>query len=119
VGSFLNLAATARWLAQQAPEHIILICAGTAEFTALEDVLAAGALCDALPGWSRSDAAELAWRAYQDARTDLAAAVNRSRNGSRLLANPELRPDVAVCLERDRLDLVAGLDAAGVVRHMV
>jgi 2-phosphosulfolactate phosphatase len=116
VGSFLNLAATAQWLTQAAPERVVLVCAGTAEFTALEDVLAAGALCDCLGSWPRSDAAEIAWRTYRDARGDLVAAVGRSRNGRRLLANPELRDDVAFCLQRDTHPLVATLDADGVVR---
>jgi 2-phosphosulfolactate phosphatase len=118
VGSFLNLAATAQWLAQAAPERIVLVCAGTAEFTALEDVLAAGALCDCLGSWPRSDAAEIAWRTYRDAQADLVVAVGRSRNGRRLLANPELREDVAFCLQRDTHPLVATLDADGVVRAL-
>src|SRR5580698_6488873 len=40
--SFLNLAATAKYLNQSAPEEILLVCAGTGEGVALEDVLAAG-----------------------------------------------------------------------------
>src|SRR5262245_30548859 len=39
VSSFLNLSATARWLRHLSPECITLVCAGTGEFVALEDVL--------------------------------------------------------------------------------
>ena len=46
--SFLNLAATAEFLQQLSPAHVVLVCAGTRENTALEDVLAAGALCEML-----------------------------------------------------------------------
>ena len=41
--SFLNLAATAKILNQTPPDEILLVCAGTGEGVALEDVLAAGA----------------------------------------------------------------------------
>jgi 2-phosphosulfolactate phosphatase len=118
VGSFLNLAATAHWLAQSAPERVVLVCAGTAEFAAMEDVLAAGALCEGLPQWHRSDTAEIAWRTYQNARADLEAVVSHSRNGRRLLANPDLRDDVAFCLQRDTHPLVARLDPDGMVRAL-
>ena len=46
--SFLNLTATAEFLRQLSPAHVVLVCAGTRENTALEDVLAAGALCEML-----------------------------------------------------------------------
>lgn len=118
VGAFLNLTATADWLARTNPPRIVLVCAGTAEFAALEDVLAAGALCDRLGDWARTDAAELAWRAYRDAQADLLDVVGRSRNGRRLLANPELRADVACCLERDCHPLIGVLQEDGVVRQL-
>lgn len=118
VASFLNLTATAQWLTQLSPKRVTLVCAGTAEFAALEDVLGAGALCDLLGAWERTDAAEIAWRTYQDAKADLLAAVSRSRNGRRLLANPDLRDDVPFCLQLDAHPLVALLDTHGVVRKL-
>ncbi|HEX5398309.1 MAG TPA: 2-phosphosulfolactate phosphatase, partial [Verrucomicrobiae bacterium] len=40
-GSFLNLAATAEFIKKLLPAQVLLVCAGTRENTALEDVLAA------------------------------------------------------------------------------
>jgi len=46
--SFLNLTATAQFIRQLQPAQIVLVCAGTRENIATEDVLAAGALCELL-----------------------------------------------------------------------
>jgi 2-phosphosulfolactate phosphatase len=46
--SFLNLTATAQFIRRLQPAQIVLVCAGTRENTALEDVLAAGALGEML-----------------------------------------------------------------------
>jgi 2-phosphosulfolactate phosphatase len=116
VGSFLNLAATAEWLRRTSPPSIALLCAGTAEFLALEDVLGAGALCDLLPEFAADDSADVARRAYRHAQADLLGAIAHSRNGRRLLAQPDLQADVALCLRRDACDFVATMDRAGVVR---
>ena len=121
--SFLNLSATADWLARQTTERVMLVCAGTAEFPALEDILAAGALCELLdrPGEAVEllDSAETAVRVYREAQLDLFGAVSRSQNGRRLLADAELREDVAFCLRRDSCGLVALLGDDGVVRKSV
>ena len=53
-GSFLNLTATAEFLWRENFENVLLICAGTGENQADEDVLAAGALCELLT--ARADA---------------------------------------------------------------
>jgi len=118
--SFLNLTTTAQFLRKLSPAQIVLVCAGTHENTALEDVLAAGALCEMLAGSSCcddrtaqravpaqfSDSTEIAWRAYTQAKADLAATVRTSENARRLLAIPELRDDVPFCLQHDRFPLV-------------
>ncbi len=120
VASFLNLNATADWLAQQPTERVIFVCAGTAEFPALEDIIDAGALCELLVSrCARAellDSAETAARVYREARLDLFGAISRSQNGRRLMANAELRDDVEFCLRRDTCELVALLGADGVVR---
>ena len=120
VASFLNLNVTADWLAQPATGRVILVCAGTAAFPALEDILGAGALCEALvrrcPGAELLDSAEAATRVYREAQLDLPGALGRSLNGRRLLANAELRDDVAFCLRRDVHQLVAVLGRDGVIR---
>jgi 2-phosphosulfolactate phosphatase len=46
--SFLNLTATAQFIRRLQPAQILLVCAGTRENMADEDVLAAGALCEIL-----------------------------------------------------------------------
>jgi 2-phosphosulfolactate phosphatase len=117
IGSFLNLAATAEFLARKRPETLLFVCSGTFDQAAAEDVLAAGALCDLL--WNEyavgevSDAALLARQVFQTAAADLPAAAAQSRNGRRLLAVPELREDVPFCLRRDHCKLVATLGADG------
>ena len=129
--SFLNLSATARFLHQLSPAHVVLVCAGTRENTALEDVLAAGALCELLEaGSSRgddrtaqravpagfSDSAEIARRTFVQAKPSLAATVATAENARRLLAIPELREDVSFCLQHDLFPLVARLGADGIVK---
>ncbi|MGA2854288.1 MAG: 2-phosphosulfolactate phosphatase, partial [Verrucomicrobiota bacterium] len=47
-GSFLNLGATAEFIKMLKPAEVLLVCAGTREHRADEDVLAAGALCEIL-----------------------------------------------------------------------
>ncbi len=104
--SFLNLRATAQFLRTRRANEWLLVCAGTRENVALEDVLAAGALCEISDG-ELTDAAQIALAAWRQAQADLAAAVSRSENGRRLLALPELRDDVPFCLQRDAFPLVA------------
>jgi 2-phosphosulfolactate phosphatase len=113
-GAWLNLGALARRIQSQPTARLLVICAGTIEEAAYEDTLAAGALCDLL--WPRfepgrvSDSAHIARRIYLDAAGDVERAMRRhSRNARRLLANPELRDDVAFCLRRDALDVTAEL----------
>jgi 2-phosphosulfolactate phosphatase len=121
VGSFLNLAATARWLGAQQIERLILVCAGTGADPAMEDVLGAGALCDLIKRTGAvllDDAAEVAVRVYREAAPDLLRAAQQSRNGRRLSVNPELRADVGFCLQRDTVDLVAVLGRDGSVRKL-
>ena len=115
--SFLNLSATAKFLNHLKPETIMLICAGTGEGVALEDVLAAGALADLLAG-ERADATEVARQNFLRAKLDLAVAIAGSTNGRRLLGLPELRADVAFCSQRDVFDLVAVMSADGSLRQL-
>jgi 2-phosphosulfolactate phosphatase len=130
--SFLNLTATAEFLRQQNFANVLLVCAGTGENAALEDTLAAGALCELLlnkpltpalspfgrgEGDKLADSAQIAWRTYLAAKPNLAEAVGNSENGRRLLAIPDLRDDVAFCLQHDVFPLVAKMDVDGAVRN--
>ena len=123
VASFLNLRATADWLSKHMPPQLILICAGTREEPAYEDVLCAGALCDLL--WTEwcahdaSDSALIARKLFRLERHDLLAAVSESRNCRRLLSIPALKDDVSYCLQRDLLGTVIEMDKDGAVLHSV
>jgi 2-phosphosulfolactate phosphatase len=115
--SFLNLTATAEFVKNLQPTQALLVCAGTRENTALEDVLAAGALCEKLRDGAGasgiSDSAEIVRCAYAQAKSDLVLAVCRSENARRLLGIPELRDDVPFCLQCDRYSLVVKRAADG------
>jgi 2-phosphosulfolactate phosphatase len=119
LGSFLNLRATAEAIEQQDPVHLLLVCSGTLDQAAYEDLLGAGALCDLL--WPRygagvvADSARAARQLFQLERNDLLAAVAQSRNGRRLMAHLDLRADVPFCLQRDVFPLVAELGKNGAV----
>jgi 2-phosphosulfolactate phosphatase len=109
--AFPNLESTMEHLAANPLERLVLVCAGTGEDIAFEDVLAAGA---AAAWWvSRggdvelSDAATVAWRTWQSAEADLFGAMRHSRNGRRLLGQPEFAGDVPYCLRRNVSRVVA------------
>lgn len=122
--SFLNLNATAEFLRQHRFESVLLVCAGTGENPADEDIIAAGALVDALlPGKEthskRTDSAIAARAAYFEAvRAGLDRKISLSENAQRLLSLPELRDDVAFCLQRDIYPLVAKMGIDGVIRRL-
>lgn len=113
--SFLNLAVTAKFLNQSPAEELLLVCAGTGEGVALEDVLAAGALAS-LVGGSYADSTEIASRLFNSVKADLPAMIASSQNALRLLAIPELRADVAFCAQRDVFKIVAAMGKDGVIR---
>jgi 2-phosphosulfolactate phosphatase len=151
--SFLNLTATAQFIRQLRPAKVMLVCAGTREIIATEDVLAAGALAEmlvnepddqnlkvgrAVPcpppvesnvlvqqqshgahGVTRptlSDSVETALGAWRKAKSNLFAAVSDAENARRLLAIPELRDDVAFCLQRDKYPLVAQMETGAIIQ---
>ncbi|HTI98429.1 MAG TPA: 2-phosphosulfolactate phosphatase [Dongiaceae bacterium] len=120
IGSFLNLAATARELQRQPAEEYLLVCSGTQESAAFEDTLAAGALCDLLlnsvSNLFPSDSAVMARELYLRFQYDLVAAMQHSANARRLLALPELQADVPYCLRRNTFDFSAEMQADGAIR---
>jgi len=121
VGSLLNLQATASFVMEKKATHLLLVCAGTVENAALEDTLAAGALCDLLvsrsPAFEPLDSAAIALGVYRQAESNLSAAFNSAQNARQLLANPDLRDDVDFCLRRDCFPLTPVLGMDGVVRR--
>jgi 2-phosphosulfolactate phosphatase len=121
-GAWLNLTALAKRLRSEQAGRLVIVCAGTYEEAAYEDILAAGALSDLL--WEQfepeqiSDSAHIARQIYLVAQSDVPGALQRhSRNARRLLSNPELREDVAFCFRRDALDLTAEMRDGAVVLH--
>lgn len=117
-GAFLNLGALADAVRRSGLPRVVLVCSGTGEAAAHEDLLAAGALCDLLgeeSGWD--DSARIAAMAWRGARAggDWKAEVRRSRNARRLLAIPDLADDVGLCLELDASDLVPVREGHGFV----
>jgi 2-phosphosulfolactate phosphatase len=120
VASFLNLTATATWLQTRAASRVVLVCAGTGDSAALEDILCAGALCEMLVNsqtCEAGDSAEVARRIFRETQKDLLDAIRHARNGQRLLENPDLRDDVAFCLQRDCFDLVGLMGRDGIIRR--
>jgi len=122
IGSFLNLRATVHWIRARLPSELLLICSGTFEQAALEDTLAAGALCEKLwpdyAGGQVADSAEIARRIYPLFQADLLGAMKHALNGRRLLNDPELRADVLYCVEREIVGFVAGLHPDGTIRKL-
>jgi 2-phosphosulfolactate phosphatase len=127
--SFLNLTATAQFIQRLRPAEVLLVCAGTRENIATEDVLAAGALGEILDaplapfgrgeGVRLNDSAETARNAWRKAKSNLLEVVSAAENARRLLAIPELRDDVAFCLQRDVFNLVAVLGRDGAIRILI
>lgn len=120
LGCFLNLQATADRLSQRQPDHLLLVCSGTIDQCAYEDVLGAGALCDLIWSWCTNgrvaDSALMARRLFLLERENVTGAVGSSRNGQRLLSRPELAADVTYCSRRDVFALTAELGTDGWVR---
>ena len=119
VSCFLNLRASVEHIRAQMPSDLLLVCSGTFDHTAYEDVLAAGAFCelfyDADP---LSDSAKIARHVYSLEKNDLPKAISDSRNGRRLLSRPELRDDVPFCARREAFPLVAAVGNDGRVRAL-
>lgn len=119
LGALVNLGAVTELLATLRPRQLLLVCAGTFEDAAFEDQFAAGALVDRLhpllAGNGLSDSAQLVWHAFRHVADDDALAA-ASLNARRLLAQPALAPDVALCLQRDSAPLNARMMKDGSVR---
>lgn len=120
VGSFLNLQTVAAYLQRNPPSALLVVGSGTHEQAALEDTLAAGALCEAVwglyKGGTVADSAQIARQLWRACAGDLLSTMSHSRNGRRLLAHPDLEPDVAFCLQRNRFLLLPKLGPDGAAR---
>jgi 2-phosphosulfolactate phosphatase len=117
VGGYLNLRAVADYLQRQPPQQLLLVGSGTYEEAALEDTLAAGALCDRVWRLYESghvaDSAQIARQLHLQLGPSLVASLALARNARRLLAHPELSSDVACSVQTDTVNLLAELRADG------
>jgi 2-phosphosulfolactate phosphatase len=108
IGALVNASATARALAQ-AGLDVTLLCAGTQGQVALEDVLGAGAVLEALQDLRDvqmdSDTASVARRLFASARRDLSAALREGCGGQNVIA-AGLAPDIDFAARLDALDIV-------------
>ena len=121
LGALVNLRSVADILGQLRPRHLLLVCAGTFEAAAFEDLFAAGALIELSPlakAGELSDSAQLVWRANRQIDNHVDALTESSLNARRLLANPDLAPDVPLCLARNNIPINASLLSDGSVRTM-
>jgi len=116
VGALLNLEAVWQWLKKSPVENVLLICAGTFRELALEDVIAAGAICANLPDAVLSDAARASMSVYNQPGNDLLRGLKESRNG-RALAAAGRGADVEWCAQRSIYDTVGEM-REGVIRKM-
>jgi phosphosulfolactate phosphohydrolase-like enzyme len=94
---------------------LLLVCSGTMDQAAYEDILGAGALADLLwadysDGGGIADSTHAARQIYLENSHNLMAAMEHSRNGQRLLSLTDLRDDVPWCLQRDLFPLTAKLE---------
>lgn len=116
----LNVGAVADWIKREKPARLLVICAGTFEEAAYEDTWAAGALCDLIwtqfEGAAVADSAQIAREIYLKTAGDPMSALQHSRNARRLLANAELRDDVAFCWQRDSQKVVGEMRHGAVER---
>jgi 2-phosphosulfolactate phosphatase len=113
VGAVLNLGALAREIRRAAPEKLMLVCAGTFETMALEDVWAAGALLEAFADAQWTDSARCA-AAVASQWPDPAQALRFSRNG-RALLEAGRGADLDWCASLNKLDVVGEM-LGGVIR---
>lgn len=105
-GALVN-ASTVAAAVTAAGNDVTLLCAGTGGDVALEDVLGAGAVADALkrrtPFRAESDTPLLARRLFLDAAGDLRAALMESRGGRNVIA-AGLLPDIDFAARLDALE---------------
>ena len=111
-GSLVNRSAIARHAAA-ARRSVTLLCAGTGGAVAMEDLIGAGAVIDALRRQVDvtlvSDVARAAERLFIDARDDLEAVLSATIGGQNVV-DAGLAADVTFAAQLDRFDVVGMLE---------
>ena len=116
IGGVLNLSALGQLIHDSRPERLLLVCAGTGEVEASEDVIGAGALCDLLwddLGQSACEAALIARDRYLNSCNQLYENISQTKNARRLLSIAGLADDVEYCLQRDAYPVVGEMRSNG------
>ena len=110
IGSFLNLSATADFLAKQ-NSQVLILCAGWKGKFNIEDTLYAGALASLLQGdyVFEDDATLASLSLFQFASEDLLGFLKQGSHAQRL-AGFENHRDLEFCVQQDKFDLNAMLD---------
>jgi 2-phosphosulfolactate phosphatase len=116
VGALLNLDALAAELRRSEPERVLLLCAGTYETLALEDVCAAGHLAARFPQAALTDSARTALAVAQ-AFPEPLAALQQARNGRALIAKGRVA-EVEWCARLSAYNIVALMDGS-IVRAII
>ena len=117
-GALLNAEATARALVAGGAGRVLLVCSGSRDRVALDDVAAAGCLAGSLAlmaGAEPDDGARTAVAVFDAWRHDLAGMLARSVSGRRLAA-VGLQRDLEFCGGVDTVPLVAQLEDDRFVR---
>jgi 2-phosphosulfolactate phosphatase len=122
VAAFLNLDAVADHLVNLAPENLLVVCSGTFDQAAYEDMLAAGALLERLEGRLEytyvSDTVHMARQLWQHAASDPESGVRFARNARKLLGLPNLAGDVAYSMRLNTTRTLACLTPSGGIRRL-
>lgn len=113
-GAIVNASAVARLL-RTSHLDVTLLCAGTDGALALEDVLGAGAVIDALASQGdvalQSDTARLTGQFFQSHRNSLLATMRESQGGLNIRA-VQLDDDITFAARQDVIDAVGVVTAA-------
>lgn len=113
VGALLNMGALVAHLKANAPDHLLLVCAGTVREPALEDLFAAGMLCSHFKEVAMSDAAKIAASVFRKYQEDPMHCLHESRRGRTLMSDSQ-RDDIRWCAHRSLFAVVAEM-RSGVV----
>ncbi|GGZ40610.1 putative 2-phosphosulfolactate phosphatase [Echinicola pacifica] len=119
IGAFLNLKATAEYLAIQ-EKDVIIHCAGWKGMFNLEDSLYAGALVNSLKDHFtfECDGAIAMKALYEQNQDDLKGFLSQASHAKRL-QNHNIDADIDFCLTLDKFDFIGKLEDEKLIKHPV
>ena len=114
IGALVNASATARHV-RRVGRDATFVCAGTNGAIAMEDVIGAGAILDALGGSGplelASDVARIAQKTFEASRDDIDAALRDAQGGRNVIA-AGLGADIQFAAARDSVSVLGVVDRA-------